>query len=437
VITAHCYSGTENLENLHILWTLFVRYGPVARTLLHDIEFKDITPRQLKWLVRSYNDSVDTKLDYILRQGAAHVNSQFNNDDSHTLLLLLPNIASVGRSVIVRSQTPCDDDKYKHISLRCFRRIITPMVGVRLGELACEKASYKGRELYEWMLGNPQLRSAAGWFFEGRAHGVLGQGGRFPCRTLTATAPKLDLELKCSGSNDFHTTVFANLHNLGERLRAGKGLKTFNQEYAGIYWTPELHNLGGIDSLTILIGPRGQPRAILFQLTISPSHGIDDKGLLRVWDVLPNEIKQVPPAIVFVVPMGLCAAYRVQVIDIAGLDVSKCNPARWPQFVLGLDDKILWDHILEKRDTLIGHQNEIQSQAQPPVDDQAASWAVVLPRRGSSGSLRGGRDNERQSRAQPPVNDQAASWTVVQPRHGNTGSLRGGHGNVGRRRGKR
>ena len=53
----------------------------------------------------------------------------------------------------------------------------------------------------------------------------------------------------------------------------------------------------------------------------------------------------------------------------------------------------IWDRIPEKRDTLIGHQDEGQSQTQPPVNDQEASWAVVQPRRGSAESLRGGRGN--------------------------------------------
>jgi len=142
-----------------------IEFAPISRCIPRCC----VNPQQLQRLVREYN----TKLDCIPRQGAAMI-TPFNHDDSRTPLLLLPNVGSVGPSAIVRSQTPCDDDIYEHISIRCFRRIITPMVGIRLGgELACERASYKGRELYEWTLGNPELRSAAGWVFEDRAHGVL------------------------------------------------------------------------------------------------------------------------------------------------------------------------------------------------------------------------------------------------------------------------
>lgn len=59
-----------------------------------------------------------------------------------------------------------------------------PAIGVKLGLLATQDATYKGREVYNCMLQNSYFASAGGWVFEGRGHGILSSGGSFSCTVL-------------------------------------------------------------------------------------------------------------------------------------------------------------------------------------------------------------------------------------------------------------
>jgi hypothetical protein len=66
--------------------------------------------------------------------------------------------------------------------------------------------------------------------------------------------------------------------------------------------------------------------------------------LLAVWNAFPDEVKQVPPAIVLVVPINIKAQYITQRIDPVNspLNHGYDDPSNWPQFVLGLGDSMLW-----------------------------------------------------------------------------------------------
>lgn len=99
---------------------------------------------------------------------------------------------------------------------------------------------------------------------------------------------------------------------------------------------PLQSNLPAIDSLMVIMEGHS-PRAVFFQITIAENHPISGPALLKVWNALPNEVKGVDPAIVFVVPYDRAVGYKIQ-----NIEGTTGGPATWPQFVLGLKDCVLW-----------------------------------------------------------------------------------------------
>jgi hypothetical protein len=110
----------------------------------------------------------------------------------------------------------------------------------------------------------------------------------------------------------------------------------FERKLGGVYMWPLQRNLPAIDSLMVIMEGRS-PRAILFQITIADNHPISGPALSKVWNALPKEVKEVDPAIVFVVPQIKAAGYKKQ-----NIEGTTDGPATWPQFVLGLEDYVLW-----------------------------------------------------------------------------------------------
>jgi hypothetical protein len=62
--------------------------------------------------------------------------------------------------------------------------------------------------------------------------------------------------------------------------------------------------------MMISIDKHKQPRALFFQLTISKNHPLKVGQLRAVWMALPNEVRLVPPAIIFVVPTSVKSSYK-------------------------------------------------------------------------------------------------------------------------------
>jgi hypothetical protein len=341
------------------MWALYNQYGPVARLLLEwFLPSLLVGEIQLQECVKKYNTRIFSKMANFLRADPdVFSENNFGTNDSHTILLLQPSSEGEG--------------DFRHISRVPTLKIATPWIGVMLGLQSAERTQSKGKHLYDWLLRSPSTSTAAGWVFEGRGHGVFHDGGEFSCNRLTSddalkeaygkfratrNDPPSAMRSKTEQLAEFLcqrplrfllekrpgvAEIFTTLNDLSKKLRLGEGSRFFDPAWDNVYLRPGFPNLGAIDSMMISICKHKQPRALFFQLTISKNHPLKAGQLRAVWKALPNEVRLVPPAIIFVVPASLKSSYKVQRIEPHG-PPGEDDPSLWPQFVLGLGDAMLW-----------------------------------------------------------------------------------------------
>jgi len=356
----HAAGDTERLRKQ---WSQYEKYGPIARLQLRNLSMAQNT-KDLEDRLADYDQELDLKCVNLLSQDpSVFAGSQFSADSSHTVLLLQPLIEP--------------GSKYTSIGVKKHLSIVTSYIGWKIGLLAGNRANYKGGELFHFLQSNSMESSAASSLFEGRGHGVFHVPGRWECRLLTPvdelksnyrkylsskTIPRAQEDIVTSAKNaDLKAAktgilsiefkgcpeqvkwIFQNLAEFSEQTRASTGSQYFNDLANGVYFRPIQNNLGAIDALMISKDVFGQPRAFLFQLTVSRKHPMGASELVKAWEALPEEVRRVPPALILVVPANLSNTYKRQSISEGKHTGTDMDPALWPQFVLGLTDNELWN----------------------------------------------------------------------------------------------
>ncbi|KAF8545093.1 hypothetical protein BDD12DRAFT_800727 [Trichophaea hybrida] len=306
-------------EKLEELFTLFNKYGPVARLLFVTL-FPAHPPEEnyVRDNVSTYERVLDTKIQNMLKGNPLKYSStQLGNSDSHTIIMM----------------HPLKNSKYNFISKDAVITIATPYIGHKIG-LSSTKATKKGAQaLYQFLLGQDDTKTAAAWVFEARMHPVFELGGPFLLETIGASSG-FRINIK-SGSK-----TFSKVSDLGTILRQQKGSPKFKEELLGVYFKPEHSGLTSVDSFVVITDFDAQaPRLVLFQLTIGGSHPVNSSGLMSIWKELPAELNQTDPAIVFVIPEEQKLLFTRQPV-IPAENEDPCG--RWPQYVLGINDAKLW-----------------------------------------------------------------------------------------------
>jgi hypothetical protein len=306
-------------EKLEELFSLFNKYGPVARLLF--VTLFPANPPEENYVrdnVSTYERVLDTKIQNMLKGNPLKYSStQLGNSDSHTIIMM----------------HPLKNEKYNFISKDAVITIATPYIGHKIG-LSSTKATKKGAQaLYQFLLGQDDTKTAAAWVFEARMHPVFELGGPFLLETIGASSG-FRINIK-PGSK-----TFSKVSDLGTILRQQKGSPKFKEELLGVYFKPERSGLTSVDSFVVITDFDAQaPRLVLFQLTIGGSHPVNASGLMSIWKELPAELNQTDPAIVIVIPEEQKLLFAKQPV-IPTENEDPCG--RWPQYVLGINDAKLW-----------------------------------------------------------------------------------------------
>ncbi|KAI5813435.1 hypothetical protein BZA77DRAFT_119709 [Pyronema omphalodes] len=320
IVAASLMNGlpTERLEELY---TLFNKYGPVARLLLLTL-FPSKPPEDdyVRDNINTYERVLDAKIQNMLKGNPLKYSStQFGNSDSHTIIMM----------------HPLKNNKYKYISKDAVITIATPYIGHKIG-LSSTKATKKGAQaLYQFLLGQDATKAAAGWVFESRMHPVFELGGNFLLETIGGFSQAFRVNIKPG------CRTFSKVSELGSLLRRHEGSPRFRDEFIGTYFKPERGNLTSVDSFVVITDFDAQaPRVVLFQFTIGGSHPVNASGLMSIWKELPAELNQLDPAVVFVIPEEQKTLFPRQPIIPSSENEDPCG--RWPQYILGINDAKLW-----------------------------------------------------------------------------------------------
>jgi len=125
--------------------------------------------------------------------------------------------------------------------------------------------------------------------FERAVHRAFRRGFEFEPEAMDDNAPSLRVKIKKAESEAggyFHTLS----------VRADKGSHRVGEEFLNQYLIPLSSTAETVDSIDIL-----DDVTILFQMTVSPSHNLNLKGITELTDELPAFAKK-RICIVFVVP---------------------------------------------------------------------------------------------------------------------------------------
>jgi hypothetical protein len=179
--------------------------------------------------------------------------------------------------------------------------IATKFLQFQVAQAALRQNTIHIKRIYEQLAGVPILRGAAGYVFESLVHQMLAQRGSL-LQTTSSDGNEVR-EILIQGKHRF-----CYLLELKQTLRmsaTGKGSRSWNPDYTGLYLWPAYTNLESIDSLVIVEDPQNKKKVpILFQITIADRHPVHTKGLDSVWDTLPQGVKKEGVLLVFVVPEG-------------------------------------------------------------------------------------------------------------------------------------
>ena len=170
---------------------------------------------------------------------------------------------------------------------------ITDLLSDHVADLVFDRIdlhnTLKIRDSIDYLLRMPNACSWGGKLFERGVHRTFCKGFEFEPEAMDNDAPSLLIQIKKSESE-----AGGYFHTLADR--AGKGSQRVGAEFLNQYLIPLSSTAETIDSVNIL-----ENVTVLFQMTVSPSHSLNLKGITELTNELPAFAKK-RICIVFVVP---------------------------------------------------------------------------------------------------------------------------------------
>ncbi len=147
----------------------------------------------------------------------------------------------------------------------------------------------KIRDSIDSLLRNPNARAWGGKLFERAVHRAFRKGIEFDTVAMDDEAPSLRMQIKKAErkAGGYFQTL---------SIRAEKGSQRVGDKFLNQYLIPLSSTAETIDAACIC-----EDVTVLFQMTVSPSHSLNLKGITELIDELPASAKK-RICIVFVVP---------------------------------------------------------------------------------------------------------------------------------------
>jgi hypothetical protein len=311
----------------------FTSYGPIPRILfeqLLNMPQNDAKPdtelrRNIEKNVEMYEYDLRERVQLAMRLDPEVLFSRNADTSFSTGLILL---------------SPVPDDRWKYIAGSYEATLMTPHIAALFSEATTKLQTQRARELYEFLLSNGCMCSAAGWVFETRVHVRFERTGTFELSSIFGGGSLKEISINLNGDSGTKTRtfVFNQLSQLCAHLRVTKGAPDINPQLFNVYLRPHQCNLESIDALTIIQTPRGKrPRLVCFQITVGAKHGIKAAGLRAILKHIPAAAKILRPALVFVVPAETAYSFTAQKIE-----GQEPEDEEWSQYMLAMDSEELW-----------------------------------------------------------------------------------------------
>jgi len=210
---------------------------------------------------------------------------------------LLPYKAKESHALIWMEPT---DDKWD--------KQITKLLSNHVADLMFDRIdlhnTLKIHDSIDSLLCNPKARFCSGKLFKRAVHCRFHKGFEFEAEAMDDDAPSLLVKIKKAKSEAggyFHTLS----------VWSAKGSQRVGKEFLNQYLIPLSSTTKTIDSIDIL-----KNITVLFQITVSPSHKLDLKGITELTNKLPAFVKK-RICIVFVVYETTRKPYKCQSIVIS------------------------------------------------------------------------------------------------------------------------
>jgi len=243
-------------------------------------------------------------------------------------------------SYTIYTMRPRVKKQYMYVSISPVFGFATANIGRRIGEATFAISPKDAQRLYRFLLRMGETKTSAGWIFEARMDQIFQRGGPFKAILLGgSTTITIDIV-------DKSCKVFSTVSELGSLLRIQPGSESINPNIIGGYFKPQHCNQRSPNSFAIArFATTDKPVLVFFQMTVSTLHPVKAQGLASIWAEIPEELRETPPVLVFVVPADVANTFPEQTIVPSGSRTSGSNTPdfdKCEQYVLAVSDEILW-----------------------------------------------------------------------------------------------
>jgi len=227
----------------------------------------------------------------------------------------------IGASSLKKGGTGANSrKKYQYVSLHPVFGPATAYIGRRIAEATIAISRRNAQRLYRPLLRLGETKTSAGWIFETRLHQKFQCGAPFGVTNLGGSTT-ITLDIYHKSCKDF-----SQVSGVGSLLRKQPGSQCIDADIICGYFKPQHCNLCSLNSVAIAgFATTDKPVLVLFRMTVRILHPVKAQGLASIWAEIPEELRETPPILGFVVPDDVANRFSEQTTVPSGSRTSGSN----------------------------------------------------------------------------------------------------------------